>query len=175
MSLTQKRLKENLHYNSDTGIFIWLKAKSGRALPGSRAGCIDYHGYRLIRFDYKLYKASRLAWLYVHGYFPENDIDHKNQVRSDDKLKNLREASRQCNLRNYGNPRNNTSTVRGVHWDNRRQKWRAVIRVNGFSKSMGYHIDFLEAVCHRLAAEQCLDWESCNLHSPAHQYVKMHI
>ena len=96
--LNQKRLKEVLTYDSETGIFVWRSKKSRN--KGKVAGHLRSDGYVAITVDSKLYRAHRLAWLYVHSYFPEHDIDHMNGVRDDNRLVNLREASRACNLQN---------------------------------------------------------------------------
>ena len=83
-TLTQSRLKELLHYNPETGIFTWLVSKKGVKI-GNIAGSVNSIGYRYISVDRILYKASRLAWLFIEGYFPENDVDHINRIRDDDR------------------------------------------------------------------------------------------
>lgn len=96
-----------------------------RAKAGSVAGHSDRsRGYVDIRIDAKKYKAHRLAWLYVHGRWPEKLIDHINGVKTDNRLINLREASA------AENAMNNPSL--GVYWCKRRRAWRAFISVGGF-------------------------------------------
>lgn len=172
--ITQKRLKESLYYNTKTGLFRWRKdviAGKGavRVKAGSLAGHTTKDGYLRISIDGQIHEAGRLAWLYINGYLPENQIDHINQKPSDNKFKNLREVSKQCNARNYGNPKNNKTGVRGIYWYNATKKWQAYIMVNQKGYHLGFHVDFTEAVAHRLAAEQCLNW--CNLNSPAYLYI----
>ncbi len=174
--LTQKRLKELLHYDPETGVFTWkgfsisqgrISLKSGRI-----AGYQDTYGYRQIHIRGTLYQEHRLVWLYVYGYTPENSIDHINRNPSDNRVKNLREVSSQCNLRNQGNPKNNTSGVTGVSWQTAGGRWIAQITVMNKNKNIGRYTDFSEAVCARLAGEQCLDWANCDSSSPAFQYVQ---
>lgn len=172
--LTQLRLKELLNYDPKSGIFRWLVSR-GRVRRGGQAGCVKPDGYCYIGVDGKIYKASRLAWLFVEGYSPEHEIDHINRLRHDDRWKNLRHVSRQCNLRNCGNFRHNTSGVKGIYWDRWREKWRAQINVNNKQHHLGYYNDFDDAVCARLAAEQCLGWKVCDSSSPAYQFVKSEI
>ena len=169
--LTQKRLKELLHYNSATGVFIW-KASGGGHCSGSEAGCLVSTGRVYITIDYQMLLRSRLAWLYMEGYFPENDVDHENRIRNDDRWSNLRHVSRQCNNRNVGLQKNNISGVCGVYFHKRTKKWCSKIAVNGKLFHIGYSMDFNEAVLYRLAAEQCLDWAGCNSSSPAYKYAK---
>jgi HNH endonuclease len=98
--ITQARLKSWLHYEVETGVFTWLVNMGRKKTKGCRAGTINGQGYRQIKINGTLYKASRLAWLYVTGEWPDEDIDHRNRVRDDDRFENLRVATRQQNSRN---------------------------------------------------------------------------
>jgi len=170
--LTYNLIHEILYYNKFTGYFFWkINLKNGIHI-GDVAGYKDKEGYIVIGIDGKTYKAHRLAWLYVHGYMPELEIDHRDQIPWHNWIENLRETSNQCNIRNTGNPKCNTSGVKGVYWYKASNKWKASITVNLSLKFLGYYKHFHNAVCARLAAEQCLDWEGCDTNSPAYQYVK---
>ena len=170
--LTQNQLKQTMHYDPLTGVFTRKVTLCSRAIAGSVAGCLNKLGYTVIRISGNLYQAHRLAWLYVYGYFPEHDIDHKDRNKSNNKIDNLRHATRQCNLRNTGLQANNTSGIKGACWDKQQDKWRAQIMVNNKNHYLGLFSDFTEAVCTCLAVEQCLNWPSCDSNSPANQYVK---
>ena len=97
--LTQERLKTKYHYDPKTGDFRY-RTRQGGGNPGHIAGYICKNRYRLISVDGKKYPAHRLAWLYVYGAFPLQDIDHINQVKSDNKISNLRDVSRSLNMLN---------------------------------------------------------------------------
>jgi hypothetical protein len=170
--LTQKRLKELLRYDPATGIFRWKISNSNRIKIGNITGCITKYGYLEIVIDKKNYKSHRLAFLYMNGYFPENDIDHINRLKTDNRWINLREVSRQCNIRNSNNYRTNTSGIKGVSWHNPSNKWMSYIYINNKRKNLGYYKSFDNAVCARLAGEQCLDWAGCDSNSLAYQYIK---
>ena len=170
--LTQERLKELLHYNSETGVLVWKVDRNGTKGIKSIAGNLKPDGYIQVMVDGKNYKVHRLIWLYIYGYFPEHGVDHINRNPGDNRIENLREASNQCNLRNTGNFITNTSGVKGVCWDKQHQKWHVYIRINGKLKNLDYHKNFDDAVCARLAGEQCLDWSGCDSSSPAYKYVK---
>jgi len=73
--LTKEMLQQMLHYNEATGHFTWL-VTSNRKKAGERAGTPVPHGYRKIQVYGKIYYEHRLAWLYVHGAFPEEVVDH---------------------------------------------------------------------------------------------------
>ena len=135
--VTQERLKELLHYCPDTGVFTWIKARRGVSLRRD-AGCTMAEGYRYIQIDSKLYRSHRLAFLYMTGKFPEDQIDHINQVRDDNRWKNLRPVTHQENHRNRGIGKGNTSGFVGVCWSKANRKWNAYITIDGKSKSLGF-------------------------------------
>lgn len=106
-------LKELLHYDPETGIFTWRVSRGRLAKAGDRAGTIKELGYRGIKIRTRRYPASRLAWLYMTGRWPSNEMDHINGDRSDDRFSNLREATRFENVANrVFKP--NTLGIRGV-------------------------------------------------------------
>lgn len=136
--LTVERLKELLNYDPDTGEFRWKVRRGGKAVAGSVAGGLKSGGYIYIRVDKKHYPAHRLAWLCIEGRWPQDELDHTNLVKSDNRRENLREATRTEN--NWNRPRrsNNTSGYKGVSYFKRNDKWRAQIKVNGKVLHLGY-------------------------------------
>lgn len=176
IELSHKELLRQLMYNPWTGIFYWKINTSNNSIKAySIAGSKKTNGRITIKINSKPYYAHRLARFYVDGYMSENVIDHKDRVPYHNWISNLREVSGQCNQRNTKSRKDNTSGVKGVYADKYSGKWTAAVRVNNKSKYLGIHKDFDEAVCHRLAAEQCLDWEGCDSNSPAYLYVKENI
>jgi hypothetical protein len=79
--------------------------------------------------------------------YQDLQVDHrytcpKNCVRPG----HLRPATNKQNCENLGGPsRNNTSGVRGVHWDSKRGKWRATMKHSGKKIHVGYFTDLAEA------------------------------
>jgi hypothetical protein len=173
-NISFERIHEVLDYNLKTGIFVWKVQQGSRALKGAVAGTLK-HGYILIQIDGKAYQAHRLAWLYVYGYFPEYELDHRDRIKHHNWISNLREASNSCNIKNTGNRADNTSGIKGVSWDKSNNKWEVRIRINNKYCYGGQYKDFTEAVCTRLAMEQCINYETCDSNSPAYQYVKTHV
>jgi hypothetical protein len=136
--LTQKELKEYLHYNSDTGIFTWALKVNNKKPIGSKAGNVNKIGYCVIRINSKAYLAHRLVWLYVYGHFPQSDIDHINLIKSDNKLINLRLATHTENMRNRKVQKNNKSGFKGVCFHKGNKKWHSQCTVNGKQYNLGF-------------------------------------
>ena len=135
-ALSQARLKELLHYDSDTGLFTW-KISRGCMHAGQVAGGPNSKGYRQIKIDGVVYKAHRLAHLYVVGAWPDDKIDHANTVRGDNRFSNLREATTLQNNRNTTKRSDNTSGFKGVSFNKNRCKWEAYIRYDGRRRHLG--------------------------------------
>lgn len=105
---------------------------------GVKAGTVNKDGYVIINFNKKLYPAHRLAWLYVKGELPCAFIDHVNRVRTDNRMENLRLATRAQNAINSTAYKNNAVGFKGVSFDKSKGKYRAQCVVNGKNKHIGY-------------------------------------
>jgi len=112
--ITQEELKSLLTYNPETGIFHWLKKGTGRR-PNLVAGTIRKDEYVHIAISRSQYYAHRLAWLYVYGKLPINEIDHINQNRSDNKISNLRDIAQAKNKKNKALYKKNSTGMSGVY------------------------------------------------------------
>lgn len=137
--ITQEELKELLHYNPDTGVFIWIKVpkKSLKISVGLVAGYKNYYGYCSIYIKGALFPAHRLAFLYMNGLMPVNFIDHVNGNPFDNKFDNLREASHLENMRNKKMRKDNTSGYVGIEYVNKSNRWRAVCNTGGKKNFLG--------------------------------------
>ncbi len=125
-------LKFFLNYDANTGVFIWknLKHKANKISVGDVAGCINSKGYNAIKVDGKLYLGHILAWFYVYGVWPKCQIDHINNIRNDNRIENLREASHLENCYSKGLSSLNTSGYKGVRIGYK-DSWYAYIKFNG--------------------------------------------
>ena len=173
--LTQKDVRRLFKYDPDTGILTNKIRRSSNSMKGCEVGSFDKRKYLVTQVSGNYYKVHRLIWLYVYGYMPENFIDHINRNPSDNRLCNLREVTQSCNMRNAKNREDNTSGVQGVHWQKNRKTWFAYITNRGRRHCLGNYKNLHNAVCARLAGEQCLEWDKCNKETSAYRYVKDNI
>lgn len=128
---TQERLREVLYYDQETGVFTWKVNIGQRARVGAVAGSLNSGGYLVIGVGGRQYKAHRLAWLYVHGVWPEAEIDHMDRNQTNNALSNLRPATHKQNCENRGMRNDNSSGYTGVYWHEKTQKWQAGIGHRG--------------------------------------------
>ncbi|MCZ6898266.1 MAG: HNH endonuclease signature motif containing protein [Betaproteobacteria bacterium] len=155
--MNQKQLKSVLHYDSNTGVFTWLKWKKG-CRKNCIAGYVDTRGYVKICINQsKPYKAHRLAWLYVYGEWPDI-VDHMNRNPSDNRLCNLRNVSHSGNQKNTKLRIDNSTGIPGVGWDKTRNKWMVRIHSKGQIIAQLRFSDFFEAVCFRKSKEIDLEY-----------------
>lgn len=136
--LTVGRLRELLTYDPETGVFTRRVSTAPRAMAGTVAGDVDSKGYWRLRVDGRRYLAHRLAWFYVHGEWPAEQIDHVNGVRTDNRLNNLRLADAFQNRHNCRCRWDSGSGLKGVSYRRANKKWRAQIYAYGKSVLIGY-------------------------------------
>ena len=145
--ITQKYLKSILDYNPETGIFTWRERtpdmfnetqKRSREhacknwnsrCSGKQAGWLK-DGYIIIEVNGNKHRSHVLAYVYMNGKYPENEIDHDNGNSSDNRWINLRPATRSQNLMNTKIRKDNRSGFRGVSFSKASSKWQAQICVN---------------------------------------------
>lgn len=105
--ISARKAAEFLKYNPATGELVWRD--SGRV-----AGSRHIHGYRYLTLSGKQYKTHTICWLLYYGRPPKDQIDHKNGIRDDNRIENLREATASQNQFNKGIQKNNTTGFKGV-------------------------------------------------------------
>jgi len=151
--LTQKRLKELLSYNEETGVFTNKTTRGNRVYKGGVAGSVTPDGYCAVYLEGKTYRAHRLVWLYVHGKFPTEGLDHINHIKDDNRLVNLRPVTQKENCKNRLLHKANTSKVTGVYLKKSSDKWVGYITVDYQTINLGAFKDKFEAICARKSAE----------------------
>lgn len=154
--ITQQQLKEVLHYCPETGVFTWLMNRRS-VKKGAVASHVwtsnDGKRYIQIRVYGRLDYAHRLAFLYMTGEFPEDEVDHQDGNGCNNVWSNLRAVTHAENTKNVRKTSANTSGVTGVVWDRKNKKWRAQIGYRGCNCPLGRFHDKEEAIAARKAAE----------------------
>ena len=150
--IAQKRLKEVLNYDPETGFFTWKKKIARCVKIGARTGSIQSNGYMLIGIDNMRYLAHRLAFIYMTGSAPDY-VDHINHDEIDNRWENLASASTLDNARNQSRHSDNTSGANGVYWHKGKNKWHATYRMEG----KNYHVWYFAAVAEAAKARKSAD------------------
>lgn len=149
-TLTAEYLREHLNYDPDTGIFTWKKAGPKRVL-GQPAGSISKRfGYVFLRIKGTTNRAHRLAWLYVHGVWPSNGLDHIDNDKTNNRISNLRDVPHLWNAQNRLKPRTSKLGIRGVRQIGNRFYARLAvdgveIPLGGFATADEAHAEYVAA------------------------------
>lgn len=153
--ISAEDIRNILSYDPASGLFLWKVDRSYRVKAGYKAGHVTPLGYHAIEIAGRKFMAHRLAWLIVSGKWPAFDIDHLNGDRLDNRIENLREASRSENCSNKLSRCDSKSGVKGVFWNKKLSKWQAQISKNGKQIYLGVFetMDEAKAAYRRAAAE----------------------
>lgn len=150
-TLTQDELKSLILYDKDTGVFT--SKKSGKVVGWKQSGYLKYE------LNKKKYYLHRLAWLYIYGDLPKKEIDHIDRNRSNNKISNLREASRTENRYNTRVRCDNITGLKGVEYLKKLNKYRAVISTDGKRMRLGTFSSALDAYSSYIEAAKILHKE----------------
>lgn len=163
-------LRQLLRYEPETGKLFWKERGTewfadarykaevnavwwNRKWSGAEALTADNGaGYRTGRVLGLKVKAHRVAFAIYHGKWPNGEVDHINGDTSDNRINNLRDATKSENMRNRALHSNNTSSIKGVSWRKDVKKWSAQIYVDRKQIHLGYFDDMEEAARVRAAA-----------------------
>ncbi|AXG67703.1 HNH endonuclease [Ralstonia phage GP4] len=141
-----------LAYEPASGRFFHrVDKRGGRVKAGAEVKCQPgKDGYARIGVDGRIYLAHRLAWLLVHGEWPELQIDHIDHNRANNRISNLRIVTATGNMRNRTMRKDNTSGITGVMRDG--TKWMAYYYDGGKMVCVGKFVSKEAAAVARKAA-----------------------
>ena len=152
--IDQETVKKLFYYDAESGMLIWRFGNGRNVKPWQEVKAKNVHGYYTAKIHGKSYLAHRLAWLYVHGSFPNKYIDHKNRIRNDNRLCNLRDVNTTDNAQNISLPNHNTSGQIGVSWIKSHNCWTVFVKVNKKNKWLGYYKNLDDAITVRKEGER---------------------
>lgn len=135
---TLDKYQEVLRYDPEEGQFYWVKHPKKESLNGCSAGYMDNKGYMRINALGYSAPGHRLAFLFMTGNWPVDEVDHKNCNRFDNRWVNLRETDRCTNQQNLRGPlSNNKCGFLGVMRSQNKKRFVARIEVDGVSYQVG--------------------------------------
>lgn len=143
--LTQEQVRALFDYDAENGWLIRKKDEHGRVVNRPCGIKPGNHGYGRVSIDGKLYLTHRVIWLWYYGTWPEHEIDHINQNKMDNRIENLRPATRSENMQNIGMKSNNSTGYPGVYFHKRDNKYQAQIAVNNKKIYLGLFASAEEA------------------------------
>lgn len=158
--LTQEQLKEHIHYDPETGIFTRIKRGNmdNRSKIGEALGSKDSYGYTQFNVLGETYLAHRLAYLYMTGEWPAEEVDHINRVRDDNRWDNLRLApSRVAQCQNIS-PKNglkvkSNTGIPGVTYVHKTARFHVCMAIDGKRTHLGSFDNLLDACARRKSME----------------------
>lgn len=150
MDITQAHIKDHFDYTEDGFL---LRKKTGLKVGHLFLDRNKKEYYR-VTFNKKNYMAHRLIYIFHHGAIEKPEIDHIDGNGLNNKIENLRQATKLQNLKNQKIRVTNTSGVKGVTLDKKWNKWRARIMINGKEKTVGFFDNLFSAAIARKEAEQ---------------------
>jgi hypothetical protein len=162
----QRQVKRLFWYCPEAGKFTRLVSAGTRGKAGDNAGSLSPDGYVRIMIKFKNYFAHRLAWLYMHGTWPVEMIDHTDRNKSNNRISNLRECTQSENLHNVGLRANNSTGFKAVIWNKGAGKFVAQAYVNGKKRHLGYFITAESANAARIAFELS---QSCEFYASSRE------
>lgn len=137
---TREFLCSLFDYDPETGI-VTRKVRRQTQVAGTVVGTVDGKGYLHVSIEKRFVRLHRLVWFMQTGVVPPEKIDHRNNVRTDNRWDNLRLASQQQNVGNMAPPSHNTSGYKGVSLNSKSRLWHVQIKKFGKQTYIARHAD----------------------------------
>ena len=156
-------IRERYAYDPETGIVTFSDRHPCVWKRGKRAGSPNSVGYLQLSLSVdgtpSWHKIHHIAWFFDRGEWPDDEVDHWNGDKLDNRSANLRCGGNGGNNQNVGLKSNNTSGHPGVYWYDRTSKWVVKIKKNSIQIHIGYFADFTAAVAAAIEARDRLHGE----------------
>jgi hypothetical protein len=130
------------HFEYRDGGLYWKHDRGSQKCKGKQAGALSSDGYLKVRVRElgQSVSAHRIIFAMHHGYSPEF-VDHIDGNPSNNRIENLRAATRAENNRNSKKPSTNTSGIKNVSWHKANKKWAVHLSVNNHKRFFGLYDD----------------------------------
>jgi len=138
--LSQAELKELFDYDPETGVLVWAVDRGSQKVKGKRVGHINQGGYLKTIVFGQNWIVHRLIYYRFHGELPKY-IDHKNGIRTDNRIANLRSTTMAGNARNTRSRKSASSKYLGVSLVKKTGTWSAALKTGGRSYWLGTFTD----------------------------------
>ena len=168
--LSYEVVRSLFDYHED-GYLTQKKSPANNVPDGAISGSLYNRGYIMVKINNRRYALHRVIFLWHHGYMPENEVDHIDRNKVNNKIENLREVSKQCNLRNQGLSKANKTGIKGVQLKPS-GKYEAAIGVDRKRIYLGYFSDITDAAKARYKAEIDYNFYTCATDSTAYAHLK---
>lgn len=145
--MTLDEMNEILEFDPSVNHFRWKINSKHRKNMHEIAGHHGTYGYWIITIDYKNYHEHQLLWLYHYGEWPIHGIDHKNRIKHDNRIENLRLATTQQNSFNKGARKGSKTGEKNIYVEC--GKFRVRMELSGKTYSLGFFTDIQEAITTR--------------------------
>jgi len=150
-NLPLQEIIDTFHYID--GNLFWRIPKKGRQLH-KPITCKNTRGYVIVSLHGRVWPIHRFVWSLHNGDIPDGlEIDHKNRIKHDNRIENLRLLTRSKNLHNATAKRGNVGGCVGVNWVKSKRYWQATICVDYKHKYIGSSSDYFQACCLRKSEE----------------------
>jgi len=139
--MIKQDLIDAFDYDINTGIFIAkYKSSNGKRKKGDIANAKTSTGYEKLSLNKETILVHRALWWLEYDYlpsFPEEEIDHINHNRRDNRLCNLRLVNKTSNQKNASIRTDNKTGKTGVSWNSRDKIYTVAMSINGKTKYLG--------------------------------------
>lgn len=154
-TITAKRLREVMHYSPKTDAWIRIASHMRPDRVGLPVTAKDEKGYYRTRIDGRKYRLHQLVWLWHTGEFPAFHLDHVDGNPQNNRIENLRIASRSVNAQNQRTAHsNNLLGVQGVR--RFKNKFKSRISFQGRRLELGTYATAEEAYAAYVKAKRVL-------------------
>lgn len=155
-----EELDSTFMYDPETGLLSYKKRTGSKCNMQEGSAGSSSGRYKTVSFKGMNYLQHRVAWKMHYKSEPPQIIDHINFDKHDNRIVNLREATKSQNIAYSNSPPRTSTGIRGLTWCGRDRNWRGKISLNGtsiirYSKNRDEVVEWLKTKREELYGEFC--------------------